>query len=56
MISRRPTALALALVFAAASCSPDRSAELGARIPLEGRNLPAGPALRAGLFSPVDLF
>lgn len=30
--------------------------ELGARIPLEGRNLPAGPALRAGLFSPVDLF
>lgn len=30
--------------------------ELGARIPLEGRNLPAGPALRAGLFYPVDLF
>lgn len=30
--------------------------QAGAHIPLDGRNLPAGPTLRAGLFAPVRLF
>lgn len=30
--------------------------EVGAQLPLDGRNLPAGPSLRAGFFSPVRLF
>jgi len=30
--------------------------QFGAHIPLEGRNLPAGPTLRTGLFSAVRLF
>ncbi len=28
--------------------------ELGARIPVDGRNLPAGPALTLGYFAPWD--
>lgn len=30
--------------------------QVGAHLPLSGRNLPAGPSLRAGFFSTVDLF
>ncbi|MFB6240202.1 MAG: hypothetical protein ABEJ46_01310, partial [Gemmatimonadota bacterium] len=29
--------------------------EVGAQLPVDGRNLPAGPSLRAGFFSPVRL-
>lgn len=32
------------------------SFQVGARVPLDGRNLPAGPSLRVGVFSPVRLF
>ena len=34
----------------------DARLQLGARVPLDGRNLPAGPSLRVGVFSPIRLF